>query len=603
MEMAPAIRDQLLPIAKKSVEQYIATIRAWWRLLDALEDADPAVPVVKSTAQLSDVHRQYAFDQNMPRAQFGNFMRLANTTRLALGLRKLYWHVPKDAEPVRHLPPQAQTDLLRHTLKHRWFATVRRWALADELRQHTKPFVSRDAAESIYNHQMLLLRNYQRFDEIVVAAGHPRPAMELLWGDLSRDDFYKAGYSVSCMVRGTYPDGDDIRGAFHLCLATTGWNPSVLLDLDVNEPFLEPHPKDPQRYILRGIKARGGGVEQLAEGLQKTQGGAGFILTELMKRTKPLREQLQRELSEFKSSLERDGKRPDDDDAARHHISTLEQGLRSTWLYVTTATSKIQWLTKSNYARSIEKETSSYLADIIHGLNALRPPNQRLSNITASDLRDAHATYVYRSTGGSVLAVMKALGHRRLSSTVGYLNNTLLKEEHRALFSTFSAALWNEMALHGRVDPTILAMRSRHGEVTPEQLNRLSTYRNLIVSRIGVGCKSPHYPPKRIAPNFEPDGKSMCPIQRCTLCLENAVILPESIRGLCKRLVELRHIRSTMGVGPFEESSFPDEIINTELALLAFDSTMVAQQLSEWSSRIENGMHRVAEFYSAENIL
>ncbi|WP_261531384.1 hypothetical protein, partial [Burkholderia multivorans] len=422
-------------------------------------------------------------------------------------------------------------------------------------------------------------------------------------GDFSRDDFYKLGFSVACMVRGTYPDGDDIRSAFHLCLATTGWNPAVLLDLDVNESFLEAHPKDPQRYILRGTKARGGGIEQLAEGLMKTQGGAGFMLTELMKRTEPLREQLKRELNEFKSSLERGGTRLGEDDVARHHISTLEQGLRSPWLYVTTATSKIQWLTSSNYARSIDKDTNSYLADIIGRLNESRPPDQRLPNITASDLRDAHATYVYRSTGGSVLAVMKALGHRQLSSTVNYLNNTLLKEEHRKLFRTFSAALWDEMALFGRVDPTILAMRSRYGEATSEQLNRLSTYRNIIISRIGVGCKSPHYPPKRIAPNFKPDGTNMCPVQRCTLCVENAVILPESLNGLCKRLAELHHIRSTMAVGSFEESSFPEEITNTELALLAFDSKMVAHRLSEWSGRIERGTHRADEFYSAGNIL
>jgi hypothetical protein len=36
---------------------------------------------------------------------------------------------------------------------------------------------------------------------------------------------------------------------------------------------------------------------------------------------------------------------------------------------------------------------------------------------------------------------MKALGHRSIRSTQGYLNNTLLNDEHQKLFGTFSEAL------------------------------------------------------------------------------------------------------------------------------------------------------------------
>ena len=58
------------------------------------------------------------------------------------------------------------------------------------------------------------------------------------------------------MIRGFYPDAHDIRNAFYLCLATTGWNPAVFLSLDVKEPFLGPHPKDSSRFILTGTKDR-----------------------------------------------------------------------------------------------------------------------------------------------------------------------------------------------------------------------------------------------------------------------------------------------------------------------------------------------------------
>jgi hypothetical protein len=53
------------------------------------------------------------------------------------------------------------------------------------------------------------------------------------------------------MLCGSYPDSFDIRVAFHLCMATTGWNPAVLLSLDVTTSIIEKHPKDPGRYILR----------------------------------------------------------------------------------------------------------------------------------------------------------------------------------------------------------------------------------------------------------------------------------------------------------------------------------------------------------------
>jgi hypothetical protein len=152
------------------------------------------------------------------------------------------------------------------------------------------------------------------------------------------------------------------------------------------------------------------------------------------------------------------------------------------------------------------------------------------------------------------------------------------------------------MEIHGRVDPTILAQRSRNGGINSEQRERLHSYRTLMLSRIGVGCMDPMHPPRHIDPNFKPDGKAMCHVQRCTLCLENAVLLPESLPGLCKRLAELRFLRSQMSVAAFQESSFLEELDNTELALLAFDAEEVKRLVEQWEGRIASGAHRVIEF-------
>ncbi|CAJ0863786.1 hypothetical protein R77569_01649 [Ralstonia mannitolilytica] len=598
MELAPAIRDQVAPLAEPSVKTNLLSLRSWWRTFDAIEAADASAPVVTSTAHLSDVHRQFAIDSGMSREAFNTFLRLANTTRLALGLRKLHWMSPADDRNTnRQLPPQWQTKFIRHKLKHRWLAVLNRWALADELRKQGAPLVGQGTDPEVWAEQSRLLRNYQHFDMVVAAIGHPRPTKELLLAGLSVYAFHKRGYNTFDMVRGRYPDGDNIRAAFHLCLATTGWNPAVLLSLDVtDESFLISHPKDPGRYILRGMKARAGGSEQLSEGLYKSIGGAGFILQALIARTAPLREQLRKELLECKHPTEDGGIATENIRTQRERIATLEQGIRSPWLFVSKTQSGIQWLDDDNYSTSVAKQTSSYLGDLITNLNKHQPEDRQLALITATDFRDAYAAHVYQVSGGSVLAVMKALGHLLLSSTTIYLSNTLLKEEHRKLFSRLSNGFWADIEAHGRVDPTILAMLSRYGPATAEQHERLHEYRTLLRSRIGVACKDPLNPPKHIDPEFEPDGKSVCFVQRCTLCLENGVILPESMPGLCKRLAELRHLQATMSVGAFLASSYPTEITNTELALLGFDAGAVAQHLSDWESRISNGTHRVIEF-------
>ncbi len=597
-ELAPAFRDQVVALAEATVRRKHFALRCWWRIFDTVETADTKAPIVTSIAHLSDVHRQYALDSGMTATDFSTFVSLVNTTRLALGLRKLHWVGPVDEKStIRHLPPQWQTKFIRHKLKHRWLSVLDRWAIADALRERGAPLIEHNTAPQEYAEQSRLLRSYQRFDLVAAAVGHPRPTKEQLMAGETIRAFTKQGYNVPEMVAGKYPDGDDIRTAFHLCLATTGWNPAVLLSLDVNdESFLTPHPTDANRYVLRGTKARAKDSEQLSEGLFKSIGGAGFILQTLISRTAPLREHLRKQLATCKSSILGDDGAQKNTDTMRKHIAKLEQGIRSPWLYASSIRHEVKCLTDYNYHSSVKRITSSFLGDLIANINKQQPQDRQLAIITATDFRDAYAARVYQISGGSVLAVMKALSHRRLRSTSIYLKNTLLREEHRKLFSTLSNGLWADIEKNGRVDPTILAMLSRHGPVTAEQHERLDEYRTLMRSRIGVGCKDPWNPPKHIDPNFEPDGESLCSVHRCTLCLENAVLLLESMPGLCKRLAELRYLQATMSIGAFLASSYPQEMENTELALLLFNASAVAEHLGDWENRIASGTHRVVEF-------
>jgi len=476
-------------------------------------------------------------------------------------------------------------------LKHGWFATLDRWQTADELLAGRAP---------TGEEEQRLLMNYTAFDAARARAAHPRPSAVEIWNGMSPTTFGNRGFSVQDMFRGRYPDAEDIRYAFHLCLASTGWNPAVLLALNANTAFIETHPKDATRYILRGYKARGRS-EQQTEGLYKSQGSAGVILQTLITRTQRLREQLRHQLTEQEAAYQRmlqEGASASTLDAQRKVVSKLRIGVSSLWLYVTPSVDEIVWLDPhdSSYSRGVNQgDRTSFLDGLVARLNAHRPDDRRLAPLKAGDFRDAFAAYAYRISGGMVLYVMKALGHKSLRSTQVYLDNTILNDQSVQLYQTFSNALWSEIKVHNRLDPTLIAKCSRDGDASASDRERLARYRSLRRSRIGVGCKDPTRPPSRIAPNFRADGKAMCHVHRCMLCLEHAVIFPDSFPGLAKRLAELRAIRRRMSVVAFLESSFGEEMENTELALRGFDADAVATQVREWEHRISDGSHRVVD--------
>lgn len=597
MQLAPVIREITAFASPRTVKQIIFALRAWWRLFGRVEDSDSTnevrIRIVELVSDITEIHRQCALDSCMGRKTFTNFLRIVNVARVVTGLRPLYWRNPEDSSKRRYLAPAWQVGLVRHALRRGWFNALDRWRRAERL------LLTGDA-QSV--EEARLLTNYSRFQSAVQETKNPRPPISSILAGAPYSAFNGHGYSVHEMLAGFYPDARDIRMAFHLCLATTGWNAAVLLSLDVTEPFIDAHPKDPSRYLMYGFKARGGS-EQTTQGLKKSKGSAGGVLLALIARSKPLRERLELELDGRKRELARlqsEGGSEFRISAQRAEVVRLELGVRSPWLYVTTKTREICWLSHRNFARGVGRRTesgASFLDEVVEEINNIQSSDKQISRLTASDFRDAFANQAYESSGGMVLYVMKALQHKNVRTTQQYLNNTVFKERTDKLFETFDNALWSEIKLNGRVDPTIIAKHCRDGNVTEDERRRLSEYRFLRRSRIGVGCKDPAHPPKHIAPNFQPTGTAMCPSHRCSLCLENAVIFSDSVGGLCKRLAELRYLRDRMSYVAFLESSFREEMENTEFILRSFDADSVKVQLLDWERKIDSGEHRVIEFY------
>jgi hypothetical protein len=585
-QLAPALKALVEYASRQTVEKYLHALRVWWRILDTV-DALGNKPV-ESVADISELHRQCALDEGIDRLPFSNFVRLANLARLSKNIPQLHWFAPNRKITKRYLPPEWQTRAIRFKLKHEWFRALARWERAEQLMNGSKP-----AGPQEEN----LLQNYTRFQAAQSMTGGQIPRAEELWEELPGWKFTYQGYSITEMLRGFYPDAYDVRVAFHLCLANTGWNPSVLVDLDVSDDFLEPHPKDSTRYLMRGFKARGKS-EQVTEGLFKSRGSAGMVIRHLVERTQPLRNQLNRLHSDLTAAYEKlksQGAPEPELNIAKTEIIKVKRHARSVWLYVS-AQGGITSLDSSSYHRRLNREkVGSFVAELVEGMNESQPADRQISAIKATDFRDAFAAYAYTISGGLVLFVMKALGHKKIKSTQDYINNSLLNEQSNQLYRTFSNALWSEIKLHGRIDPTILAKWSRDGNVTDCERNRLEEYRSLKRSRIGVGCKNPTSPPPRIAPDFIPNGTALCPVQRCTLCVENAVIFPESLNGLGKRFVELEYIKRNISLSSFLESSFGEELENTRTALGCFDAAEVQRFVQHWESEVAHGRHLICD--------
>ncbi len=590
LELAPIIASFLEYRSPSLVSTYIKSLREWWRVFDLVElrSSGSKKFIVSTVADIKFIHRQTAIDGGMATGVFGVFVRVANARLTADGLPQLHWIRPRTEPKPRHIPAPWQVDKIRLTLKARWFKTLDTWQRADRLTSGGNP-------SSEEEHR--LIKNYRFLQDAAIAYDHPRPSFFDGENPIKARDFHSQELNLADMLAGFYPNAQSVRVAFHLCQLQSGWNAAVLLSLDVNDDLIEPHPKDPKRYILRGFKHRAK-THQISEGLFKTQGSPGGIISELIRRTEPLRNKLKNELNLLERRINELGfsnKSPETLHSLRLQTQKLRLGIASPWLFVTRHSQSIQWLNEASAISSGKSGGSTFLEELVQDINQMQPEDMKIHRINGSDFRDAFAASVYSGSGGLALHVMKALGHRSLKSTQVYLDNNIINEQADKLYSKFSDSLWHEIKISKRVEPSVLAKWARDGQPSDDERLRLNSYRMLLRSRLDIGCKNPTQPPKTVAPNFTADGNTLCPVQRCTLC-EHAVVFPESIQGLAKRVAELRYIKSRMSIALFLNSSFDEELNNTEEILKFYDSEKADTEIEKWIDLISKNKHRAIEF-------
>jgi hypothetical protein len=398
----------------------------------------------------------------------------------------------------------------------------------------------------------------------------------------------------------------------------TGWNPSTITTLDVTKKFLFDHFKDdqndshlrfvliPQTYELVGEKERAGGNEQVVTGQWKTQDGPGHLIRTYMERVAPLRELLKEQLAQEKLKYE-EMVRKDSAYAVRaaqfKKVKALEQGVRSVWLYITRGGS-INWISiPFTQSCVVNGKGAFFLAEVVHMLNiqrastnaqraqnseALLAPLAPIPHVAAKDFRVWFADYVYRASNGSILHVKRALNHSLLRTTSGYVDTNLRNQEASNGARRFLNILMGELEA-GRVDLTILSHLYRHDELTPEQEELLAQARALPKSRMTVACKDARHPP----PHIKATPDEACDVQRCLLCLENAVLLPESIDGIAMRVEELRALQGFLPIDTWIEERYDIELKNNLMALRKFDLNQGLAARKKWAQKLACGEHYV----------
>lgn len=610
-ELLPAIKEKLTWAAEKTCEGLVANLKSWWRLFDEIERKDSKTDLqihkVSSVKDLTHLHQQLAVQRFSP-TTFSAFRSIADATRRALGQSPLEWIGPGERQTTRKLPTPEQSRKLFLGIKRGWLDALDRWTLVEQMLSGSRaPETERERS---------LLRNASYLVETLdlqASKGNAFFKVEsaiLRWTEengTSRAAMAREGLSTQVMQEALYPTSTDIRMAFHLALIGGGWNVQTLLDLkvktdalgDARTPFLKNHPQDPSRYILVGFKARGYSNHVL-HGDWKTDRSPGKIIKTLVEKTWPVRmgivDELKRAEAQLQIAIANDANH-DEITAQKKAIVELRRKSTSVWLSVSKGS--VEALSSTTYDKN--SRTVQFLHQLIGEMN-VRVKNENVLDkvpiITASDFRDIFAEYIYRTSGGSVLAVKRLLGHRSLESTTRYLNNTVISQESNRVFKLYTDAMWKMVSERGHVDHTELKQIVEKGEITEEMKSRLEEYRHLKKSRLKMACKDPKNPPEQLSPFFNADGSQMCPTQRCTLC-EHAILTPESIEGLAMRLSELKYLKLHIPIENFQrgaDTSFQAEMESTQYALERFEPESVDHFVELWEARLSRGEHRVPEF-------
>lgn len=635
-QLTPAIKESLSYAAKPTVANYMHALRSFWRILDQVESAAATsgqkMTRVESVGQLTQMHREYVDRSGMINQMFVKLRGLVDVTRVAIGLSQTYWESPELSAAQKHIPSQEERNALRFEIRSLCRNVLRRWEDSDRLSQSdAKPDDPQDA-ELWMN--VRLMRELQKKTGKILPKLGDLPEGTPFWARNTRGNFH------SKIRNSVFPDHHDADAVWSQCLLNTGWNPSTLTNLDVTKNILKSHfkdlPNDPhQRFVLTadtyelvGEKERSGGKEQFITGQWKSLDGPGHIIKTYLERVEPLRNILKEQFAQEKRKYENMEDAKYQERAAQFaKVKALEKGCHSVWLFVD-RNGSVNWIhEKIGTSGFLGGKSVTFLEEVACLASERREADRVKENIRRSQLnlrlasvnsqrvqrgkkslamlallgpikpvphaapkhfRVWFADYVMRMSNGNLLHLQKALNHSRLGTSIGYTKTNIANQEASDSARRFLNILVKELD-SGRVDLTIVAHLYRYGNITPEQEQILAQLRTLPKSRLNIGCKDAAHPPSHLKST---EGEQ-CDVQRCLLCPEHAVLLPESMDGIAMRAEELRALQGVLPIETWVEDQYEIELKNNLTALRKFDVNHVLAARKKWAQLIAYGEHYV----------
>jgi len=367
-------------------------------------------------------------------------------------------------------------------------------------------------------------------------------------------------------VRWFVPDFEDAAASYLLAMLHLGWNPETVSAIDTSSDAawcdwrLGAQGSDRTGTVaIYGHKSKVG-KEQVAFSLSKPSAHPYQVVRSMTERTEPLRSALRARLVALGAVAHRTV-------GQRREAEAIERMVNSPWLFFSRRGKgpggRVGCIVASPFLNAAMRSFCWAALKAALRMHRDEPRDRRhrylaLMTLTPSDLRDGFAAFLYDNSLYNTILVKQALGHTTLRTTRHYLRQRAQIAQRFKEFTGFQEQFFDEICRFRQVDPTILYLRARFGEVTDEQRRRLTDHR--MRTRVGMGCLDPTHPPSDLAPDHR---GGLCPVQRCTLC-RHGVLFEDSLPGLAVRMAELRFIRSRASAERFTGSSFQTEWMATE---------------------------------------
>jgi len=565
-----------------------------WRDVHRFIQERPDLPGITSIADFNELHgkafKQWLFDSGLGQTMYRRFKRLVDAYFLKRFGRPSAF-AARDKDQRKEIPEpdlrglQRLTLVLRHEARMQKYMCAEGEALADSgsdprgvnggwnFEANQAWLVRHLTKEILFDREQLQKKNGNKLhDKSVGGPSYLSP---------TQSPQAAAGYVGK--LRWFHPAKADTATFLWLFMLHTGFNLASALEIDLSGDvpiWWQPSLQHGDHCVIAVFKERVGKWVFRPSKVRPEYHAFG-IITYMVERTKGLRATATARLEELECHY-----RDHPTNIIEAEIAYLQSAVKSPWLYHSLADAgKVEMFTGSD---------SGFLNDFIRHVAAssdLVDDHPYLRTLVTTQSRDAMINFTHKRTGEAHLTALAAQ-HSDTSSLRYYLARSANRKRNFGTVNDLVGVVINEIRENQVLDPARIKIIRMRGEITAEQEARLADVRHR--TRLGMGCKNPLTPPKKVAPHHV--SGQLCREQRCTGC-ELGVVFPESVMPLAYTLADLHYEKRSYPLASWKGSSLEDEERSISETLKLFDPKLVRDYYQDRTEALQNGKARSFHVY------